>query len=49
MSAFSYRGSKPAQWVQPRPPMNACQRFRIYGPIQPMERPGLFGRLLGWR
>ena len=32
----------------PRPrPLDPCARKMIYGPVQPMEQPGLLQRLLG--
>ena len=47
MSNLSYRSSRPDSWVQPRPYQDATQRFMKHGPIQPMEQPGFFSRLLG--
>lgn len=32
-----------------RPPLDPTMRRRIYGPVQPMERPGLLERLFGLR
>jgi len=49
VSAFSYRSSRPSEWIQPRPHRDAHQRYLTYGPIQPMDRPGLFQRIFGRR
>lgn len=51
MTPSSYRSSRPNQWISPRQSLDAHQRFRAYGPIQPMEQPrtGIFARLLGVR
>lgn len=45
MSAFSYHGSRSNEWFSPRPHRDAHQRYRTYGPIQPMDQPGLLERL----
>ena len=47
MSSLSYRSSRPDGWIQPRPHQDASLRYMKYGPIQPMEEPGLFARLFG--
>jgi hypothetical protein len=31
----------------PRQAMDPCTRRKVYGPIRPMETPGLFERLFG--
>ncbi|ALE17476.1 hypothetical protein AMC99_02197 [Altererythrobacter epoxidivorans] len=49
MSSLSYRSSRPDGWVQPRPHVDASLRRMKHGPIQPMEQPGFFARLLGGR
>ncbi|MGX7925096.1 hypothetical protein ACWPMX_00830 [Tsuneonella sp. HG094] len=49
MSGLSFRSSRPDPWVQPRPFTDASQRFRMHGPIRPMEEPSLFARLFGFR
>ena len=46
MSAMRYRSSRPDDWVMPRPHRDAHQRYLTYGPIQPMDQPGLLERLL---
>jgi len=46
MSSLSYRSSQPDRWTMPRPHQDASTRYRIHGPILPMEeQPGLFARL----
>lgn len=47
MSSSTFRSSRPDGWVQPRPQCDATLRRTRYGPIQPMEQPGFFARLLG--
>lgn len=49
MSGLSYRSSRPDPWVQPRPFSDASARFHKFGPIRPMEEPGLLARLFGFR
>jgi len=49
MSGLSYRSSRPDSWVQPRPFSDASRRYQIFGPIRPMEEPGLLARLFGMR
>lgn len=49
MTAFSFRNSRPNNWISPRPHQDAHQRMQTYGPIQPMTKPGLLERLLGRR
>jgi hypothetical protein len=49
MSGLSFRSSRPDRWVQPRPYSDASQRYQIFGPIRPMEEPGLLARLFGLR
>jgi hypothetical protein len=49
MSGLSFRTSRPDSWVQPRPYSDPSSRFRKYGPIRPMEEPGLLSRLFGLR
>lgn len=45
MSAYRYHGSRPNDWLAPRPQSNASQRYHTYGPIQSMDEPGLFRRI----
>jgi hypothetical protein len=49
MSSLSYRSSSPDRWVRPRPHQDASLRYMKYGPVQPMEEPGLLARLFGQR
>lgn len=49
MSSLSYRSSRPDGWTQPRPYSDASLRYMTHGPVQPMEEPGFFARLLGRR
>lgn len=48
MSTLRYHGSRPNEWFAPRPHRDPHQRYLTYGPIQPMDRPGLLERLFGW-
>jgi len=45
MSAYSFRNSRPHNWVSPRQHLDAHQRRLAYGKVQPMEEPGLLERL----
>ncbi len=45
MSAYTFRSSRPDQWVMPRPVTDAARRLAIHGPLQPMARPGILARL----
>ena len=49
MSSLVYRSSRPDQWAQPRPYRDASLRFKQHGAILPMEKPGFFARLLGFK
>lgn len=49
MSGLSFRSSRPDSWMQPRPHSDPSTRLRKYGPIRPMEEPGLIARLFGMR
>jgi hypothetical protein len=47
MSSLSFRSSQPDRWTMPRPHQDAGTRYRIYGPVLPMEeRRGFLARLL---
>ena len=46
MPASTYHSSRPHDSILPRAHTDAHQRYLTYGPIQPMERPGLLERLL---
>jgi hypothetical protein len=39
-----FHSSRPCQWVQPRP---HDARHMTHGKIEPMERPGLWARIMG--
>ena len=45
MSSAVFHSSRPNEWVLPRPHLDAHQRRLTYGPIRPMEQPGLLERL----
>ncbi len=45
MSPSVFRSSRPHEWIVPRPHTDAHQRFMTYGPVQPMDGPGLIERL----
>lgn len=48
MTAMSFRCSRPSNWIEPRQTLDADQRRRAYGPVQPMEeKPGLLRKILG--
>ncbi|BBC71873.1 conserved hypothetical protein [Altererythrobacter sp. B11] len=47
MSSLSFRSSRPDSWTMPRPYRDASLRYATYGPIRPMEQPGLLARLFG--
>lgn len=49
MSAYSYRTSRPNNWVMPRQNLDGNQRLQAYGPIQPMDSPSLLERFFGKR
>ena len=49
MSSYIFRSSRPDSWVQPRAYRDASIRYMTYGPVQPMEEPGLLQRLFGRR
>lgn len=49
MTAYRFRSSRPHEWILPRPHIDAHQRYRTYGPIQPMDEPSFLERLLGRR
>lgn len=39
--------SRPCTWVEPRPVQDASARYRMHGPILPMDEPGFLSRLFG--
>jgi len=50
MSAYTFRSSRPDQWVSPRPTRDPARLAAIHGPLRPMhEEPGRLARLLGLR
>lgn len=46
MSRLRFTTSSPRSYGLTRPVHDPIQRYRIFGPIQPMDRPGVFQRLL---
>lgn len=49
MISSRYRSSRPHESVLPRPIVDAHQRYRFYGKVQPMEQPSFLERLFGRR
>lgn len=47
MPSQRYSCSRPDNWSLPRQVMDPCTRRKVYGPIRPMESPGLFERIFG--
>lgn len=45
MSDLVFRPNRPDRWTLPRMPQDASLRRMMYGPIVPMEQPGLLARL----
>ncbi|MCB2087350.1 MAG: hypothetical protein R3E18_10210 [Sphingomonadaceae bacterium] len=45
MSSLTFRSSRPDSWTMPRAHRDASQRYMAYGPIRPMEEPGLIEKL----
>lgn len=39
---------KPSERLHPRAPMPDALRRHHFGPVQPMQQPGLFARLIEW-
>ncbi|HKX77109.1 MAG TPA: hypothetical protein VJM34_01150 [Novosphingobium sp.] len=48
MTSTVFRSSRPTEWVLPRPHTDAHMRYQNYGPIQPMDEPGLLERIFGF-
>jgi hypothetical protein len=46
MSAYTFRSSRPDQWVSPRPTRDPARRRAIHGPLVPMDEPSLSQRVL---
>lgn len=46
MAKATFRSSPPDAWTLPRPFTDPSLRFAKFGPLQPMERPGFWERLL---
>jgi hypothetical protein len=47
MSAYTFRSSRPDQWVSPRPTRDPARSRAIHGPLQPMRsEPRGLARLL---
>lgn len=50
MSAYTFRSSRPDQWVSPRPTRDPARLAAIHGPLRPMrDEPPLFTPLLTGR
>lgn len=54
MSAYTFRSSRPDQWVSPRPTRDPARLAAIHGPLRPMQdkhrlMTRLMTRLLGLR
>ncbi|MBB4856934.1 hypothetical protein HNO88_000231 [Novosphingobium chloroacetimidivorans] len=49
MISSRYRSSRPYTTATPRPQMDAHARYRVYGPVQPMDEPSFLKRLFGRR
>lgn len=47
MISYTFRSSRPDNWTDPRPWTDASLRYQKHGPVQPMERPSLWQRLMG--
>lgn len=48
MSAYTFRSSRPDQWVSPRPSRDSARLRAIHGPLQPMHgAPRRLARLFG--
>jgi hypothetical protein len=45
MISSRYLSSRPHDSILPRPQLDAHDRLRFYGPVQPMERPGFLEKL----
>jgi hypothetical protein len=37
MSAYTFRSSRPDQWVSPRPTRDPARLSAIHGPLRPMQ------------
>ncbi|UIP07664.1 hypothetical protein LY632_04495 [Erythrobacter sp. SDW2] len=48
MSSYTFRSSRPDAWTSPRPFSDASTRYMAYGPVQPMQQPGILARLFGF-
>lgn len=48
MASEPFHRSPPDQWSNPRPYSDPASRYRKYGPVRPMEEPGIFSRLSEW-
>lgn len=40
MSAYTFRSSRPDQWVSPRPTRDPARLRAIHGPLQPLKPQG---------
>lgn len=46
MSAYTFRSSRPDNWVAPRPYLDESLRAQTYGRVHPMEPPSMAERVL---
>jgi hypothetical protein len=44
---LSFNGSLGGNWNNPRQPLDPSRRLAAFGPIRPMEEPGLLRRIFG--
>jgi hypothetical protein len=49
MSSLTFRSSRPDNWTLPRPHSDPSLRYHKHGPIQPLQQPTFWERLLGLR
>lgn len=47
MASQIFRSSRPDGWILPKPYTDASLRYHKHGPIQPMDKPTLWERLVG--
>ncbi len=49
MSHYTFRSSRPDQWVSPRPGLDPAVRAMAYGPVRSMYEPTWLERVFGRR
>lgn len=47
MTSHLIHKDRPCAWVQPRQPLHASERLMRFGPVLPMEEPGLWAKIWG--